>query len=76
MKFLLFYAKGYENRNTVIKAILDEEGISYEEKEDTQKTFMYTQGVSGSAVTYNGKYVGFHYKCIVDYLNANGLMRC
>ena len=77
MKWQIYYADDIYLKDTVVfTAILDAEGQPYEVIQDIKHTFLLTQGTNGVAIKHDGKYVGYHYSELVDYLEGQGLMRC
>jgi len=76
-KFQIYYTDKYtKNRTEVVQAILDEECQSFELIEDMKKVFTSTRGTSKISIFHQGKYVGYNYRDLVDYLNNQGLMLC
>jgi len=77
MQFFIYYADEYaKSRTAVIEAILKEEMKAYDIINDVKKVYLSTKGTSRIAIFHEEKYVGYHYRDLVDYLNEQGLMLC
>jgi len=74
-KFQIYYADEYNKiRTEVIQKILEEESQSFEIINDPKKAYLSTKGTSRIAIFHLGKYIGYHYRDLVKYLNDQGLM--
>jgi len=76
-KFHIYYTDEYNKiRTEVIQKILEEECLSFEIIKDAKKVYLSTKETSRMAIFHLEKYIGSHYRDLVEYLNKQGLMLC
>jgi hypothetical protein len=75
MKWEIHFLPQHKDRIRVIELILQEENISYRLIQDNM-TYKLNKGRGPVAILHYGKYIGYDYRELVNYLNKEGLMLC